>query len=364
MAAPVYRYFTTDALTGEVLAHDLPLSGVGFGPELSGPGRMSGTLAPRFAHLAPAQADAGSVLLWAERNRRLMWGGLIWSAEPQDDELPIEAAGFGSYPTRRYALHDNLGGRGPYPGTDPCQVIADTWAYLQEQPDGDLGVRVRLLSGGCPARLGTAEQPYTVKSWEGTALSSVIRDATTVDNGPEWTETVAWEGEQPTRTIALNWPRLGTRRTDLWFATGINVAEKPKVTSSADEYAQVVIALGAGTGSVKIRAVDAVRNGRLRLESVLDRPSVTHMPTLAALARTERQRRQQPALVEEITVYDHPAAPIGSWQIGDDVRLTVHDQWADYEGWARITGWTLHPPEGEQPETATLRLARAYTTGA
>ncbi|MFD7639585.1 hypothetical protein ACFV4P_02935 [Kitasatospora sp. NPDC059795] len=359
----VYRYFTTHPLTGEVLVHDLPLSGVAFGPELNGPGRMSGVLAPRFAHLAPSQAEAGSVLLWAERDQRLMWGGLIWSAMPQDDELPIEAAGFASYSTRRYDLHGNLGGRGPYIEADPGRVIVDTWAYLQEQPDGDLGVDVRRLSG-CPTRLGTAEQPYTVKAWEGTALSSVIRDVTAIDDGPEWTETVAWEGERPTRTITVDWPRLGTRRDDLWFATGVNVAENPKIVSSADEYAQVVVGLGAGSGMVKVRAVDAVRDGRLRLEHVLDRPSVTRWPALAQLARAERIRRQQTALVEEITVYDHPAAPIGSWQIGDDVRLSIHDQWADFEGWARIAAWTLHPPEGEQPETATLRLARAYTTGA
>ncbi|MFC8449496.1 hypothetical protein [Kitasatospora sp. NPDC057223] len=364
MAAPVYRYFTTHALTGEVLARDLPLSGVSFGPELNGPGSMRGLLTPRFAHLAPSQADAGTVLLWAERDQQLTWGGLIWQAKPEGPELPLEASGFGSYTGKRRDLHGNLGGRGPYPGTDPCQVIADAWAYLQEQPDGDLGVRVDLPPDGCPARLGTPEQPYATKEWEFPPLSGVIRDATALDGGPEWTESVAWEGERPGRRITVGWPRLGTRREDLMFASGVNITEDTAIVSSADDYAQVVLALGAGDGSAKVRAVDAVRDGRLRMEHLLDRPSITDTNTLSQLARAERARRQRTAQIEEITVTDHPAAPIGSWQIGDDVRIAAHGGWGSFDGWCRITAWTLHPAEGDQPEAATLRLAPAYTTGA
>ncbi|MEU5383215.1 hypothetical protein [Kitasatospora cineracea] len=360
---PAHRYFTTHSLTGEVLAWDLPLSGVSYGPELCGPGSMHATIAPKFRHLVPRQTDGGNTLLWAERDQRLMWGGLLWDTTPEDDKYPMAAAGFSSYLAKRHDLHGNLGGRGPYPGTDPCTVIAHAWEYCQQEQDGNLGVIVNLPPGGSPVRLGTGERPYSTKEWEATALSSVVRDATSLDRGPEWTETVAWNGERPERHINVAWPRLGTRRTDISFSTGVNIAEPVAVPTRADDYAQVVVALGAGDGSAKIRTTDAVRNGRLRLEAVLDRPAITDAATLAQLARAERERRQQTATVEEITVVDHPAAPIGSWSVGDDVRVTVHDQWTDYDGWCRITAWTLRPSEGERPETATLRLARPYTTG-
>ncbi|MFD0572539.1 hypothetical protein ACFQ0T_29225 [Kitasatospora gansuensis] len=63
-ARAAYRYFTTHALTGEVLARDLPLSGVSFGPELNGPGQMRATLAPasrtsRRARPTPATPCCG-----------------------------------------------------------------------------------------------------------------------------------------------------------------------------------------------------------------------------------------------------------------------------------------------------------------
>lgn len=131
------------------------------------------------------------------------------------------------------------------------------------------------------------------------------------------------------------------------------------MTYDADAYAQVVIALGAGEGRGRRRAIDAIRNGRLRLEHVLEVPAEKANDRLATRARTERTARQILGEVTEIQVLDHPAARLGGWQIGDDVRVSLHDQWSDFDGWCRITGWTLRPPQGQDPERITLTLARA-----
>ncbi|MGF1427275.1 hypothetical protein [Kitasatospora sp. LaBMicrA B282] len=108
--------------------------------------------------------------------------------------------------------------------------------------------------------------------------------------------------------------------------------------------------------------MNAVRDGRLRREAVLDRPSVSDPGTLSALARAERIRRAQLAQVTEITIYDHPAAPIGSWQIGDDVRVQVHDQWIDFDGWRRIVAWTLQPYGRNGQEQAALHLTNSHSS--
>ncbi len=347
---PSYRYILQHALTGQVLSW--------FGPELNGPGALRGVLEPRLTQLiAP---DAGNTLLFAERDDRLMWGGIVWRAEPVGGQFPIEAAGFTSYLTRRRDLHGDLAGRGPYVGADPANVIRDVWAYCQEQPDGDLGVHVDVVP--TQITVGTNEQPYSTKAWEAPALSNVLRDMTALDQGPEFTERVSWTNGMPERRVTVGWPRLGTRRTDLSFASGVNIVSAVPVVFDADTYAQVVVGLGAGEGSAKIRTTDAARNSRLRLEQVLDAPGEKSEDRLAARVRTERARRQRLGEVTEITVTDHPAAPIGSWQIGDDVRVTVHDQWGDWDGWCRITSWTLRPAGDGGQETATLRLSRPYTT--
>ncbi|MFE0642804.1 hypothetical protein ACFW2Y_14495 [Streptomyces sp. NPDC058877] len=353
---PTYRFRSWHALTGELLATDLPLSDVEFGLALNAAGDFSGTLAPRFAHLLPAQLDPGNTLLTAERDGTLLWGGIVWRAQPEGPAYPIEAAGWGSYLHRRHDVHGNLGGRGPYTYADPCRVIRDAWAYAQSQPDGDLRVVVDPTTSRATA--GTPADPYRTDWWEAPVLGEVVDDMTQVAGGPEWTETTEPGPGRPAGRIRLGWPRLGTRRTDISFASGTNVATTVPVAYDADAYAQVVIAFGAGEGRGRRRAIDAVRDGRLRLEQVLDVPAEKANDRLAARARAERTTRQVLGEVTEIEVIDHPAAPIGSWQIGDDVRVTLHDQWSEFDGWCRITGWTLRPPHGDAPERVTLTLAR------
>ncbi|MFI5688613.1 hypothetical protein [Streptomyces sp. NPDC051636] len=354
---PAYRYQTHHALTGELLAADLLLSDVEFGLSLNATGDFSATLAPRLAHLLPTQLDPGNTLVTVERDGTLLWGGIIWRAQPEGPSYPIEAAGWGSYLHRRHDVHGNLNGRGPYVNADPCQVIRDVWAYAQSQPDGDLGVTVDPTTSKATA--GTPAEPYRTDWWEAPVLGEVVDDMTQIAGGPEWTETTDRTVGRAAGRIRLGWPRLGIRRTDISFTSGINVATTVPVAYDADSYAQVVIALGAGEGRGRRRAVDAIRNGRLRLEHVLDVPAEKANDRLAARARTERTARQVLGEITEIEVIDHPAAPVGSWQIGDDVRVSLHDQWSEFDGWCRITGWTLRPPQGDDPERITLTLARA-----
>ncbi|WP_411142311.1 hypothetical protein [Streptomyces sp. x-80] len=359
-----YRYLTTQALTGDVRAWYLPLTEVEFGPELCGPGSLTAVVEPRLANLALEQVDAGTTLIYVERDSTLLWGGIIWRAEPEGQKLRLEASGFGSYMSRRSDLHGNLDGRGPWVNADPCEVIRAAWAYCQSQPDGN--VRVTVDGTRSNAKVGTSAEPYTTAWWEAPTLGSVIDDMVAVEGGPEWSETVSWAGGVPVQHIRLGWPRLGSRRQDISFTSGINIAATAPVEYDADNYAQVVIGLGAGEGRSRRRAVDAARNGRLRLEHILEVPSEKAEDRLASRVRTERISRSVMGEVTEVVLRDHPAAPIGSFQVGDDVRVRIDDEWSVYDGWCRITGWTIKPPSVDEQEQVTVQLARAdrYTYGA
>lgn len=357
MASPSYRYFTTDALTGKVLARDLNLSDVQFGPALSATGSLTGAAEPRLARLVRSQLDPGNTKIFAERDGRLLWGGLIWRADPEGPRLNIEASGWGSYPYRRYDLHGQLNGRGPYTYADPCTVIRHVWAYCQEQPDGQLDVQTDATTS--KVTVGTPDDPYRIDWWDTPSLGDVIEDMAAVEGGPEWTEDVSWQNGTPRGHIRIGWPRLGRRRTDIHFESGINITQVVPVEYDGDSLAQVVVALGAGEGRNRRRAVDAVRDGRLRLERLLEVPEEKANDRLTARARKERVSRQVIGEVTEITVRDHPAAPIGSWQTGDDVRVRVHDHWTEFDAWSRIVSWQISPGAESKPEQAVLQLQRA-----
>lgn len=358
---PVDRVLTQHAVTGAWQTLALPVQDLEYGPELNGPGALRGRLSPRLVAQNPSFLDPGTTFIYTEAAGQLRWGGLIWHAEPQGDTFTFEAASWSSYLEHRHDLDGNFGGRGPYSNADPCDVIRDVWEYAQSAADGDLGVVVDLTTS--TAKVGTTAEPYKSGWWEGKTLGSHIDDLVSGAATPDYTCDVAWNTDKTDviRRIRIGWPRLGARRTDISFSTGVNIVEDPAVPLKGDEYAQVVIALGSGDGSAKRRGISAIRNGRLRLEHVADHPDVKASDVLAARAAAERQERQNLGTVEQITVRDTPAAPFGSWQVGDDVPVRVHNAWTDYVGWRRITGWTIQPhAQGGPRAVIDLQPADAY----
>ncbi|MEW2068644.1 hypothetical protein [Streptomyces sp. NPDC007346] len=358
------RVLTQHALTGAWLSLALPVQGLEYGDELNGPGSLTGSLSPRLVSQSPTLLDPGTTLIYVESDGYLRWGGLIWDVRPQGDTFTIEAAGWSSYLMKRHDNDGQCGGRGPWTHADRCQVIRDVWAYAQSVADGNLGVVVDSTTS--TSTIGTPAERFNSNWWDGKALGDIVDELVSAEASPDYSCATTWNSGKtaPVRRIRLGWPRLGARRTDITFSTGVNIIQDPEVPFSGDDYAQVVIGLGDGDGSARRRQVSAVRNGRLRLEHVQDFPQVKGNDTLAKLAAAEQSRRMVLGSVDQITIRNTSSAPFGSWQVGDDVYTRVHNAWVDYVGWRRITGWTIRPDaEGGPQAVIDLKSADAYKYG-
>jgi hypothetical protein len=57
------RVLTQNALTGEWTSLALPLTELEYGPELNGPGSLTGKLSPRLASENPSLLDPGTTLI-------------------------------------------------------------------------------------------------------------------------------------------------------------------------------------------------------------------------------------------------------------------------------------------------------------
>ncbi|MER7707249.1 hypothetical protein ABTX81_30650 [Kitasatospora sp. NPDC097605] len=339
MTTALWRYVLADTLTDELLHPAVPFQDVEFGPGLNSAGSFRAVLKPRFVRANPALFTDRATTVYIERDHQLRDGYMLWRLAPEGEAFAVEGAGWPSYLEHRHDLHGDLAGRGPYIEADPCRLIRDAWDYSRAAPEGD--IRVVVDEASSPAKIGTAEQPLTYPWWNYVKLAEVVSTAVQVADHPEYTHGVDTGPDgRPIRRVRLAYPRLGRRRFDIAFATGVNIVENPTVVYDFDSYSNTVIGIGAGEGATAVRAGDIVSDGRLRLESVLTRPDVSDQALLNSLTRSARIGRQQFGTVEQIVVRHHKAAPALSWQVGDDVRVIVHNRWADIDTWMRIVGWT------------------------
>lgn len=99
--APVYRYFTVDLLTNEIIT-EVPLRGVSYACALKAGGKFSGRIP------ITAETDSmdlynstmpGNTGIYVVRNGKAVWGGIIWSRSYDFDskDLQISASEFTSY---------------------------------------------------------------------------------------------------------------------------------------------------------------------------------------------------------------------------------------------------------------------------
>ncbi|MET8585735.1 hypothetical protein ABZX39_33430 [Streptomyces collinus] len=365
MTAPLPdRVLTQNALTGAWLSTALPLTELEYGDELNGPGSLSGKLAPKLLASNTATVNPGNTFIYVESAGQIRWGGIIWDVRSSGSDYAIEAASWSSYLQHRYDLDGQYGGRGPYTYTDRCKIIRDIWAYAQGVPDGDIGVTVDSTTSN--STVGTPGDVYESNWWDTPCLGDAIDDLVSGDATPDYTCVTAWNADKNdvVKRIKLGWPRLGRRRTDISFSSGVNIIEDPEIALGGDDYAQVVVATGSGDGSAKLRQISAVRNGRLRMEAFVDAPELNGNDTLKARASWERTWRQVLGSVDEIIVRNTTSAPFGSWQIGDDVYTRVHNDWTDFAGWCRITGWSVKPDAQGGPQASiSLKPANMYQYG-
>lgn len=355
-----WRYLAQRGTTGQWLHTELPLRRAS-GPSwaLSAAGSFSATVAPA---IGTQTADDGrplleewSTLIHAEADGRIRWSGIVVASRFEGQEWHIEAMSLMGYPRGI-----PYGGEYSRTGVDPADVIAHIWEHVQSHPDAKLGVRV--VGDKTPVRLGTPKtadadaEPYELAWYDGTDCGAEVETLAT-STPLDLVEEHAWSSDKSAveHRVRISHPRAGRRRDDLVFIHGDNVVSVASPQRDGDEYANEVIGLGAGEGRGSIRTTTAVRDGRLRRPYVLEAKDIGNRATLTALAREELAYRRQLLTIPSIDVVDHSNAHLGSWSLGDDIRVQARLPWLGaVDLWHRVVEWELLTDN-----TARLHLERA-----
>lgn len=343
----------------EILETELPIEVSSISRRLSAPGAMDGTITNAV--------------------RRLKVGGRP-IFEPWNTVLIAEASGVirgmsiylkptftgATWDLSQVGLSGYLQGM-PYDGeatfnnADPLDIFRHLWDHAQSFAGGNLGVTID-REATSPVRVGTPETegdsesgPRKYNWWESTDLGAEV-DNLAKETPFDWLETVFWEGDTARCHIDLGYPTIGTRKDQYRLVLGENMAEIPSVTES--DFYNGVLALGAGEGRARVRGWAGVSDGRLRRVRTIDDKGLSDVGRATARANEELNATRGQLIVDTVTVYDHPNAPLEAIELGDELPLYAETDHVTVDAYVRVVGKDESPQTSDQ---ATLTVVRQVT---
>lgn len=388
---------------------DLPLSNVSITRALSTPKALDADLDRRYAHLLDADGDSlirewgtaivaehagvldvfivdGAVTEGDQENLGITAGGVAGFGADQP-WLPANtavrsalSAMHAAVGTHRLATGTEAGGIGWNASTgeiagvevDPLDIVRAIWLMLTTAPRSDL--RLTIDDTVSDARIGEEERdvefttaagedvafqagPHRL-TWHGTHDMGKEIDDLAEETPFEWWEESQWDGDLPSTRLRLAYPSKPiTRKTNLFFEIGTNVVS----VSAANwtEHADVVLVVGQGEGSARVRAHVADPSDRLRRVHVAADRGVASKTRANEVARKELDRLKSVPHITEITVTDHPAARFGTFDIGDVITVRGEAGWVMLDHDYRIVAIT-HDFEAET-QSLTLEVVDGAT---
>lgn len=354
--------------TSTFLDFDVPLRDAQVTTTISGPGGLSGTISPEVARLKDDDGrpmfEKWSTCLWAEADGQIRGGGILTESSFEDESWALDCVGFSGY-----AKGQPYTGAAYWVKVDPMDLARHIWYHLQGQQRGNLGVYLDGTTS--PVRLGSElkEGQYS-SNQNGTHTYQVgpykLNWYTNADLGKDfddlakstpfdYREAPHWSGNEIALHLELGYPSLGRRRTDLRFVVGENIFTVPSVETNVG-YANEVLAIGAGDGAAQKRG-RAVRNdGRLRRVVVKTDKSAKSQTAIDQIAKDTLASVTDFESVTSVVVLDHPHAPLGSWQDGDEILVQTDAGWQDIAVWCRVISTTVSPESGDAATLSLLRL--------
>lgn len=364
----ILQTITGSGTPGAILHPDLPLVNVSITEGLNATDELTGAITPADPVIKDMLTKWGTVI-WAENSGQIRGGGIVVHTEEQGPALTVECMGF-----HGYAYGMPYTSMTSYNGVevDPLDVYRVIWNYIQTQPGGNIGlampstktglkIGVELSQGQFDTENGPISfesGPYMLNFWDTHDLGKAIDDLA-ADTPFDFREKKAWNAAGTSVDVRMEvaYPRFSRRRTDLRFVIGENVILSPTVTESGDDYANEILLLGAGEGRTMVRGQATLpRANRLRRVVVEEDKGIKSVTTANVRALNLLRAKIELGDITDFTVLDHPNAPLGSVQAGDEIQIHLDYDWQEGTSfWVRIEKITYSPDEGNNYQLSVVR---------
>ena len=346
--ADVFRVFAYDINTNTQVC-EIPAAGLTFDSRLNDAGSCDFTVnltdPDSAAQLAPLMpyVDSAPFAVYVDRDGVLVWGG--WAktnhyTHSTASAFPIGAKEWPDYFSQRrcVATYDQAA----YPtGIDPASLIAIAVGDAQDPtkagPGGSVGinvVRTPASGSGLPRVVPT----YTDQTFVAQVIADQTAGVTPGTGGVDVTTSVAWGpvvngNRSPKVTLNVTSPRAGRIAGDPVNGSGLIVELLNAVDfdwpNDFGSSATTLLEAGGGSGTVAPEVIvqaPGVAVGGLgqppRIDKVVQHSTVFDKVMLQRFAYGEAQQFAPPVSTPTVTLRTADGnMPLGSWVMGDDVRL-------------------------------------------
>jgi hypothetical protein len=363
--AASYTYLVADLRTGTIV-DELPLTGVSFDKRLNDTGTFRANLRvddPGIRDREPRLlTEPGRTAVYVDRDGILLWGGIVWTSRysASTATLEIGASDFLSYFEHRRVLAYPLDPAGTvaFTDTDQLTIAAQLVALAQSHPGGDIGLSTR----GATASRVTRTVRYDAGELK--PVADALRDLANADGGFDFAVDVEYGSDgRPVRYLQFGYPRLGQPGGPHVWEYGANLADFAWPRDAAS-MATRVFAQGTSDGDVPLLAYAedpaAVASGWPLLEDAASQLDTKDTSLVAAQARGELAARRRPVVLPELTVRADLDPVVGSYEVGDDVRLVVADPFFagdQVDVTVRLLSFEVTPGDDAGVEQVTLTVA-------
>lgn len=201
------------------------------------------------------------------------------------------------------------------------------------------------------------QHPYEVSRVDGVNIGDEIASLAGAEPGFDFADEVAGTPDAPEFRLRLGYPRLGARRHELTFSTDWNIGADTPELADGDDYANIVLGVGRGEGQDGATSLWWARSELVPWVMDTFQRKDLRRPELNRLTKRRVTTASRMTTVSQVTVRDSPAAPLWSWQIGDDLHIHAETPWGTIALWTRVTSDEIDLDSRE----ATLNLQPADT---
>ncbi|MEC3977911.1 hypothetical protein [Amycolatopsis sp. H20-H5] len=372
MAVPTYTYMVHDLLTNNPLG-ELPLTGVEFTKKANDSGTLRGsfTVQPRSLpdRLVRDPYDLTMPCrraIYAYRDDRPMWGGIIWTRRYDSSSRVVElgAGDWWSYFDHRRVVPLLTKPVNPaydvaelvltYSGVEQNQIARNLVALAQSHTGGNLGIVF-----DDSAALIPRDRMY--RGYELSSTGEMLRQLANVLDGSDMMfDTAADPNGRPVRLFRQGAPYLGQQGSPWVWEYGANLSSYTW-PSDGTRYASRVFTTGEGTVEGTLIAVsedtDPYTHGFPLIEAETSYTTVSNPGTLQQHADADQFSARLPVVLPELTIRGDMDPIVGAWGIGDDARVLIEDDFvpSGIDTSLRIVGSSIAP--GEDQEVVRLTVA-------